>query len=91
MFDRPVGFVTLGQTFKALEQKDDASDTLSVLVESFAGRTPEQIEAAQARAIDTLQSGLPPESGTTAMEHVYGQWPGDEIDEQVAQALEDLS
>jgi hypothetical protein len=92
MFDKKLtGFIVQSEDLRTREHDDNAIDTLSILVESFTGRTPEEIETAQAQAIAALKPLLLPELGTTAMEHVYGQWPGEETDEQIEQALKDLS
>ncbi|UFP95065.1 hypothetical protein [Gloeobacter morelensis] len=87
MFDKPIDFAQQDQGFRAQEP----DNTLSLLVESFAGRTPEQLEAARIKAIAMLKPAIAPEPGTITMEHVYGQWPGGETDEQVEQALAELS
>lgn len=60
-------------------------------VAAMINRTPEQIKAAQERALREFQPEreLPP--GQTIFDAVCGKWPGDETDEQVFAALERLS
>ncbi|BAC90372.1 hypothetical protein [Gloeobacter violaceus] len=91
MFEKPIDFVQQDRGSGAPQPNDGPVDALSLLVESFARRTPTELEAARARAIATLKPALAPEPGTTAMEHVYGHWPGEETDEQVERALAELS
>lgn len=43
------------------------------------------------QSLDELKPRRLPPPGKTAMEMVTGQWPGDETDEQVNRALEELS
>ncbi len=66
-------------------------DALARAVAQMINRTPEEIAAAQARAIQEFQpeNQLPP--GQTIFDAVCGKWPGDETDEEVYRALEKLS
>jgi len=66
-------------------------NALDRAIAALTNRTPEQIAAIQARIIATYQPRNPPAPGTSGMERVYGQWPGDETDEEINRALEELS
>ena len=57
----------------------------------MAHRTPEQIAEAQARAMELYQPvrAVPP--GKTVADVVSGQWPGDETDDEIDNALRELS
>ena len=54
-------------------------------------RTPEQIAEARARATAAYQPLRPVPSGKTLADIVSGKWPGDETDEQIQAALDELS
>lgn len=54
-------------------------------------RTPEQIEQARERLLKASRPARPLPEGKTLADVVEGQWPGDETDEQVRDALERLS
>lgn len=54
-------------------------------------RTPEQIEAARERVLKASRPARPLPDGKTLADMVGGQWPGDETDDQVREALERLS
>ena len=43
------------------------------------------------QSLDELQPRRQPPPGKTAMVMVRGQWPGDETDEEIRKALEELS
>jgi hypothetical protein len=78
--------------FSNINGKDeDDPDSLSRAIKKMAKRTPEEIAAAQARAIAACrpQNEIPP--GKTLFDMVAGKWPGDETDEQIQEALERLS
>ena len=62
---------------------------LAALVEPYRP-TPERVAEKQARFAH-LRPANPPTDGTNGMHRVFGHWPGDETDEQVAAALEKLS
>ena len=62
---------------------------LATLVEPYRP-TPERVAEKQARFAH-LRRANPPTDGTNGMHRVFGHWPGDETDEQVAAALEKLS
>jgi hypothetical protein len=64
---------------------------LRQVVSEMTHRTPEQIAQAQARAMQTYLPRRPVPPGKTLAEIVSGQWPGQETDEQIKAALDDLS
>ncbi len=70
---------------------DNDTDALAQAVVRMTNRTPEQIAEAQARAAAIIEPGrlLPP--GTTIFDAVAGKWPGEEMDEEVTEALNRLS
>ena len=43
------------------------------------------------KSLDELRPRRQPPSGKTAMDMIIGQWPGDETDEEINKALEELS
>jgi len=57
----------------------------------LTSRTPEQMEAARERLLKASRPARPLPDGKTLADMVEGQWPGDETDEQVRDALERLS
>ncbi len=61
------------------------------LVYRWANRTPEQVLADRAEAMKYLKPARPLPPGKTLDDMVCGSWPGDETDEEVNRALEELS
>ena len=58
----------------------------------FTNRTPEQIFAAQCRALAQLPPPRrTPPPGKTLEDMVSGKWPGTETDEEIIAALKELS
>ncbi len=76
---------------RVLEDDRNDPDALARDVAAMTSRTEEEKAAARARAIAVLQPRTAPPPGTNGMQLVYGQWPGDETDEQVQAALDKLS
>ena len=71
---------------------DRAQDSmLSRARYAMAHRTPEQIAAAQARAIENYRPIRTVQPDKTLWDIVSGQWPGDETDEQIEAALREIS
>lgn len=64
---------------------------LARAIARMASRTPEELEQAQQRARESLRARRLPPEGMTPLAAVVGQWPGDESDEEVYEALERLS
>ncbi len=58
---------------------------------TLANRTPEEIAETRRRiyAMSPEPRELPP--GKTLEDVIVGQWPGDETDEEISEALRDLS
>ena len=72
----------------------DAPDEADAPVEPvyrWANRTPEQKAIDRAEAMKYLRPGRPLPEGKTFDDVVRGRWPGDETDEEVNRALEELS
>ncbi|MEP6755932.1 MAG: hypothetical protein ABJA67_10565 [Chthonomonadales bacterium] len=55
------------------------------------GRTPEQILIDRERIMAKSQPQRLPPDGMTVMEHIMGQWPGDETDAEIEEALRRIS
>lgn len=64
---------------------------LDLAVYEMTHRTPEQIAQAQARALEMYKPRRVVPPGKTLADMVSGKWPGDETDEQIDAALEELS
>lgn len=60
-------------------------------VAAMTNRTPEQIAEAQARAIQSYAPKRLPPPGVSVFEVIAGKWPGDETDEEIKAALDELS
>lgn len=88
--DLPEGSV-VEFTPHVVQEQEQFVERLERELEAMMNRTPEEIQAACDRidAKSTPPRPLPP--GMTFAEVVQGCWPGDESDEQVAEALERLS
>jgi len=43
------------------------------------------------QSLDEIKPRVPSPPGTTWIESIRGQWPGDETDEEIANALEEMS
>ncbi len=64
---------------------------LAKVIAKLLNRTPEEIEAARARIFKASRPPRPLPEGQTLEDVLAGQWPGDETDEQVYEALRKLS
>ena len=64
---------------------------LSEGVKRIINRTPEQKLADREAAMKYVKKGRPLPPGKTLDDVMCGQWPGDETDEEVNRALEELS
>jgi bifunctional DNA-binding transcriptional regulator/antitoxin component of YhaV-PrlF toxin-antitoxin module len=60
-------------------------------IDAMTNRTPEQLAAAQAHAMETYKPVRTVPAGKTLADMVAGKWPGDETDAQVFAALQELS
>jgi hypothetical protein len=67
------------------------ADPLNSAIARMTNRSAGERAAARAHALTTYQPRRPLPPGKTFSEVVGGQWPGDETDEQVNTALEELS
>lgn len=68
-----------------------AVDPLTEAIARLKNRTPEQVAADRDRLLALSPPPRPLPPGKTWIDMVVGQWPGDETDEQVREALEKLS
>lgn len=64
---------------------------LSEGAKRIINRTQEEILADRAEIMKTARMGRPLPEGKTLADVIEGQWPGDETDEQINEALERLS
>lgn len=69
----------------------DGEDLLAEAVARLVSRTPDEVIEARARAAQFVRPGKPLPPGQTILDAIGGKWPGDESDEQVAEALRRLS
>lgn len=71
---------------------DEPSSThLDEAVFRMMHRTPEEKAQARARALQRYLPARPLPPGKTLAETIAGQWPGDETDEEIEAALDELS
>jgi hypothetical protein len=70
---------------------DDRPISVQEAVTAWLNRSPEEIAEAKARvlAMTPPPRELPP--GKTLEDVIFGQWPGNESDEQIMAALKELS
>jgi hypothetical protein len=66
-------------------------DTLQLFVEHMTNRTDNQLEQAQERVLEFLRERQSSQKSANNLELAYGKWPGEETDEQINAALEELS
>ena len=66
-------------------------DALKEAMNKLINRTEAEMLASRARVMKTVRMGRPLPEGKTLADVVEGQWPGDETDEQIFEALERLS
>jgi hypothetical protein len=69
----------------------DDPEALARAVAAMTNRTPEEIEAARTRLFAQSRPPRPLPEGKTLQDVLSGQWPGDETDEEVYEALRKLS
>ena len=72
-------------------ESDEEPDALTKAIAKLTSRTPEEAEAARARLFAQSRPPQPLPAGKTLADVISGQWPGDETDEEIEQALEKLS
>jgi hypothetical protein len=73
------------------EEEDTDPDALARAIARMTNRTPEEIAAAQQRAIVAYPAKNPLPPGQTILDVIDGKWPGNETDEEVFEALRKLS
>ena len=73
------------------EEDGGEESALDRALAAMRNRTPEQIAEAQARAIAMYPPRRSPPPGKTLADVIVGKWPGDETDEQIQAALDELS
>jgi uncharacterized protein with von Willebrand factor type A (vWA) domain len=66
-------------------------DALQLFVEHMTNRTDNQIEQAQERVLEFLRERQSSQKSSNNLKSAYGKWPGEETDEQIDAALEELS
>ena len=78
---------------KVVAQDDDDTDpdALAKAISQMLNRTPEELEQTRARIFREMEPPLPLPEGKTIFDVICGQWPGDETDEEVFEALKKLS
>ncbi len=79
------------QTIDAQEAEMQEQTPLERAIYEMTHRTPEQLAQAQQRAMERYQPRRTPPPGKTLADMVSGKWPGDETEEQLQQALAELS
>jgi hypothetical protein len=73
------------------DDDDTDPDVLQKAIAKLLNRTPAEVEAARARLFKASRPPRPLPEGKTLEDILVGQWPGDETDEQVYEALRKLS
>lgn len=71
--------------------KDEDPDALVKAMARLQNRTSEEIEQTRARIFQEMAPPRPLPEGKTLRDVIGGQWPGDETDEEVLEALKRLS
>ncbi len=70
---------------------DGNTDALEALLNRWTNRTPEQKRIDRENAMKHVRKSRPLPEGKTLSDVLVGQWPGDETDEKIRQALDKLS
>ncbi len=73
------------------EDSDTNPDALAEAMQKLLNRTPEEKEEARMRLLQRSRRARPLPEGKTFVDVVCGQWPGDETEEQILEALRKLS
>jgi len=74
-----------------LDPPSEPNEAVREYIERIANRTPEEIEANRVASIAASPKPRPLPPGKTLADVMCGKWPGDETDEQVLDALEEMS
>ncbi|MEK7833483.1 MAG: hypothetical protein AAB401_20500 [Acidobacteriota bacterium] len=77
--------------FTVQDDDDTDPDALAKAIAELSNRTPEEIEQTRDRILAASRPPIPLPEGKTLGDVLRGQWPGDETDEQVFEALRKLS
>ena len=72
-------------------ENDGYTDAYEAALKRWTNRTPEQKRIDREELMKRARKGRPLPEGKSFFEVVQGTWPGDETDEQIREALEDLS
>jgi hypothetical protein len=73
------------------ESDIDDPAALARAIAAMADRAPEEVEAARVRLFAQSRPPRPLPEGKNLLDVVSGQWPGDETDEEIFDALRKLS
>jgi hypothetical protein len=73
------------------DMDDDRPIPIDEAISAYLNRSPEEKAAARARVLASVQPGRPLPPGKTLRDVIVGKWPGNETDEEIAAALEELS
>ncbi|MGH9835367.1 MAG: hypothetical protein ACREBD_17770 [Blastocatellia bacterium] len=73
------------------EDLDEDPYALEHAIAKLLSRTPEEVEQARERILQASRPPRPLPEGKTLYDVICGQWPGDETDEEVFEALKRLS
>lgn len=76
---------------RELVEPETEVDFLAQEIERRKNRTPEEIAAIRAEVMAGVRKGRELPEGKTLSDLVVGKWPGDESDDQIRVALEELS
>ncbi len=76
---------------KSYADLDEDPYALEHAIAKLLSRTPEEIEQTKARIFQEMEPPRPIPEGKTLYDVVCGQWPGDESDQEVFEALKKLS
>ena len=72
-------------------ETDEDPHALERAIERMKNRTPEEVEETRKRILEASRPARPLPEGKTIFDVICGQWPGDETDEEIAEALRKLS
>ena len=83
--------LTISDALAPEDSTPEDPDALTRALAKFTNRTPEEIAQAQAQAIRSYKPERELPAGATLLDVVSGKWPGDESEDEIAQALRKLS
>lgn len=73
------------------DEDEEPVESLAAAMNRLNNHTPEEIAAARKRILDACPEPLPLPSGKTLADAVMGKWSGDETDDEILDALRNLS